>query len=52
MFRSRAVTSGLLFVRFPGVNGGLQRLMFAISFVWIVREVRSPGTAPSPTSDR
>jgi hypothetical protein len=42
----------LAMVAFPGVDGGLQRLMFAISFVWIVREVRSPGTAPSPTSEQ
>jgi Protein of unknown function (DUF998) len=39
-------------VAFPGVDGGLQRLMFAISFVWIVREMRSPTPARSPTAER
>ena len=29
-------------IAFPNVDGGLQRLMFAISFVWIIREAGSP----------
>jgi hypothetical protein len=39
-------------VALPGVDGGLQRLMFAISFVWIVREMRSIAPARSPTAKR
>lgn len=33
-------------VAFPSVDGGLQRVMFAISFVWIVRELRPPARTP------
>lgn len=36
---------------FTSVDGGLQRLMFAISFCWIVREVRPSAATPSPTAD-
>jgi hypothetical protein len=32
----------LAMIALPDIDGGLQRVMFAISFCWIVREARSP----------
>jgi uncharacterized protein (DUF486 family) len=39
-------------VAFPALDGGLQRVMFVISFIWIVREMRSIAPVRLPTAQR